>query len=352
MAEIRRLLLWRHLRSESTSHVLFHRKGRLVQGGRGLAFWFLPWSASVTEVPCDDRDLPFLFHARTSDFQDVTTQGVITYRVEDPQKLASRVDFAIDLRQGAFRKTPLDQLAQVLTQLAQQFAVDYVAGTPVRDVLSAGVDPLRRRIREGLNGDSSLADLGLRIVSVRVSDVAPTAELEKALQMPTREAIQQRADEATFQRRALAVDKERAIQENELQNRIELARREEGLIRQRGANERQQATELAEAEAITARAEAERRRLDAETQAEGIRVVEKARVGAEGEKMAIYKELPPSVLLGLAAQEFAGKLRTIEHLNVAPDFLGPFFTRLVEAGTRYLEAEATASAAGDTDAAR
>ena len=35
-----------------------------------------------------------------------------------------------------------------------------------------------------------------------------------------------KADEAIFQRRALAVEKERAIQENELQNRIELARRQ------------------------------------------------------------------------------------------------------------------------------
>jgi regulator of protease activity HflC (stomatin/prohibitin superfamily) len=343
MAEIRRWFLWRHLRSESTSHILFYRNGSLVRGGRGLAFWFFPWSASVTEVPCDDRDLPFLFHARSADFQDVTTQGVITYRVEDSEKLAARVDFSVDLRRGAFLKTPLDQLAQILTQLAQQFALNYVAQTPVREVLSAGLDPIRERIREGLKVDAGLGDLGLRIVSVRVSDIAPTAELEKALQTPTREAIQQSADEATFQRRALAVDKERAIQENELQNRIELTRREEALIRQRGANDRLEAEEVSEAEAITAKAEAERKRLEAQTQAKSIQLVEEARVGAEREKMAVYKELPPPVLLGLAAQEFAGKLNTIEHLNVAPDFLGPFFTRLVEAGTRYLDAGAAVS---------
>ena len=41
-----------------------------------------------------------------------------------------------------------------------------------------------------------------------------------------------RADEAAFARRAMAVEKERAIQENELQNRIELAKKEEGLIEQ------------------------------------------------------------------------------------------------------------------------
>ncbi len=37
--------------------------------------------------------------------------------------------------------------------------------------------------------------------------------LEKALQVPTREAIQQQSDVATFERRALAVESERAIRE-------------------------------------------------------------------------------------------------------------------------------------------
>jgi hypothetical protein len=31
--------------------------------------------------------------------------------------------------------------------------------------------------------------------------------------------------------------------------------------------------------------------------------------------------MPPTVLLGLAARELAGKLDTIEHLNVTPDLL-------------------------------
>ena len=82
-------------------------------------------------------------------------------------------------------------------------------------------------------------------------------ELEKALRQPTREAIQQRADEATFQRRAMAVEKERAIAENELANRIELARREEVLVAQSGANDRLRATEGAATQRIAAEGRAE-----------------------------------------------------------------------------------------------
>ena len=336
MAQITRFPVFRHLRSDPSHHVLHYRGGEVVRGGRGTSFWFFPLSASIAEVPCDDRDLSFLFHGRTSDFQDVTIQGVITYRVVDPEVLARRVDFSVDLARGTWRHAPIEQISQLLTQLAQQFAWDYIVHTPVREVLAEGMVRVADRIREGFAGHAPLPGMGVEIVSVRVSGVAPTAELEKALQTPTREAIQQRADEATFQRRALAVEKERAIQENELQNRIELARREEALISQQGQNGKRLAHEKAEAGAIESEALAARQRLESATKAEGIRTVEQARVEAERERMGIYRDLPVPVLMGLAARRFAGKLQRVEHLNLGPDFLGTALTDFIEAGTRRL----------------
>ena len=53
----------------------------------------------------------------------------------------------------------------------------------------------------------------------------PEPEVEKALRTPAREQIQQEADRSTYERRAVAVERERAIAENELQSQIELARR-------------------------------------------------------------------------------------------------------------------------------
>src|SRR4029077_9490843 len=98
--------------------------------------------------------------------------------------------------------------------------------------------------------------------------------------------------EAAFARRALAVEKERAIQDNELQNQIELARREEQLILQRGQNARKTAEEQAEAQRIAAEAAAARLRVKSESEAgetvvkgeataKSVRVVEGARVDIE-----------------------------------------------------------------------
>ena len=108
--------------------------------------------------------------------------------------------------------------------------IDEVARDGLEAVLAHGAAPLRTRISAGLAEEPALEELGLALVAVRVAAISPAAEMEKALRQPTREAIQQAADQATFARRALAVEKERAIAENELQNRIELAHREEHLV--------------------------------------------------------------------------------------------------------------------------
>ena len=343
MATITKFTGIRHLRSEPSVHILQFRRGNLARSGRGLAFWFLPLSTTLAEVPCDDRDETFLFHGRSLDFQDLTTQGVITYRVTDPETLAKRVDFSIDPATGGYRQTPLEQLSQLLIQAAQQHAWDYLSGTPVRELLAEGVEQVRERITKGLTEDPTLEAMGLEVVSVRVQSVAPTSELEKALQAPTTEAIQQAADEAIFQRRALAVEKERAIQENELQNKIELARREEELIAQQGANERNRATEKAKAQQIVVDAKAAQQRTEAAAQANSITQVEQAKVGAERERMEIFRNLPSHVLVGLAAQELAGKLDKIEHLNISPEMLGPMLQRLIQTGTQHLENQQTSN---------
>jgi len=77
MATISRFLFWRHVRSDPSVHLVHYRRGAPVRSGRGLAFWFLPHWSSVAEVPLDDRDQAFLFKGRSSDFQEVTVQGVV-----------------------------------------------------------------------------------------------------------------------------------------------------------------------------------------------------------------------------------------------------------------------------------
>jgi hypothetical protein len=144
MAIITPFLFLRHVRGEPTSQILLWKDGKLTRSGRGLSFWFYPLGASLAEVPLDDRELPFLFHGRSADFQDVAVQGTILYRVAAPDVLAERVDFGLDTRTGVYAKQPLDKIALVVTELVQEVATGWVARAPLgRCSRRRGSDPRR-----------------------------------------------------------------------------------------------------------------------------------------------------------------------------------------------------------------
>jgi len=106
---------------------------------------------------------------------------------------------------------------------------------------------------------------------------------------------------------------------------------------QQGQNELKRIQEDAEAKRVAAQAAAQRNKLATEAEADGIRAVESAKVEAEEARMAIYRELPTQVMVGLAAQELASNLTRIDHLNLGPDALGPLLTHLVTSATQKLE---------------
>jgi regulator of protease activity HflC (stomatin/prohibitin superfamily) len=361
MADIKRFPVLRHIRSDNGFHLLHFKDGKLRRSGRGLSFWFLPMSASMAEVPVVDQSVTFGFSLKTSDFQDVSIQGALTWRVSDVARVAERIDFTIDLARGVYLNQPLEAVATQFVQLAQQHADVYASTTPLKELLQRGPDRLRSLLTEGLTHAEELAESGITVVAVRVTAIRPKPDLEKAMEAPIREHIQQEADEAAFARRALAVEKERAIKENELKNQIELAKRDEELIAQKGQNERRQATEKGEALRISAEAKAKQTRIETGAQAESvqtlskvesekIQLVEGANVGIERERFAAQLEwergrvdalegVSPHVLYGIAAQQLASKLEKIEHLSLTPEFLSPLLGRLIDAGTKRLETQ-------------
>ncbi len=327
MADITRYPFLRHLRSTPTAYVIHQRGSTTVHAGPGAAFWFRPLSAVLSEVPVDDRELPLLMHARTADFQDVTVQATVTFRVEQPEVAAARIDFSLDPLTGRWQGNPLAQVTGLLTETAQQYVLDVLAGLPLRQVLVTGIALTRERIVAGLTADSRLASTGLALVDARVVAVRPQPDVEKALATPMLEQLRQEADRATSERRANAVERERAISENELQNQIELARREEQLVAQRGANDRRAAQEAAAAGEVRTAAEAEREERLAAARATATRLSGEAEAGAQRALLGAVAGTSPEVLLALAARELAGQLPDIGTLVLTPDLLGAALAR-------------------------
>ncbi len=328
MADIARYPFVRHLRGSVTAHVQHVTAGRVRHAGTGASFWFRPLSAVLSEVPVDDRELPLLFHARTADFQDVTVQMTLTSRFADPVLAAARVDFSVDPDTGTWRGTPLEQVAGLLTESAQQHAIDLLAAGALTTVLTAGVGPVRAAVATGLAADTRLAETGIAVVDVRVVAIRPEPEMERALRTPTREQVQADADAATYARRATAVERERAISENELANQVELARREEELVGQRGVNARREAENAAAAAEVASGSAARRDRTAIEVEAERTRVLGEATGAASRAELAAWAELPIETVHALALRQLATNLPQIQHLTVTPELLTGLLAKL------------------------
>lgn len=317
-----------HLRSTATMHVLHRSRGRLRHTGPGAAFWFRPMSAAISEVPVDDREQPVLITVRTADLQQVSAPGTVTYRFVDPALAATHVDFSVQLKTGAWAETPLETVGSAIHGATAAAVTQALVGSDLRTALTTDPAWLAATVRAALAADERLTSTGLAVVGVRFAVLRAEPDVERALQTPAREAIQQEADKATFERRAVAVEREAAIGQNELANQIDLAARAEQLIAQKGTNARREAQEKAAAGAIATAAEAARTTQLAQARAEADQVVGAAAAETERAKLAAYTGMPRDLLLALAAREAAASLPQIDQLVITPDLLSSLLGRL------------------------
>lgn len=303
----------RHLSATPTMHVTHTRRGVRRHDGAGQAFWFRPLDAAISEVPLDDRELSVVVTLRTADLQQLSAPATATYRIVDPDLAARRIDFSIDLRTGRWSEQPLEAIAAPLHGATTAAVVHLLQPRTLDEALRADLAELGRAATAMLADDTRLTDLGIEIVGVRFSLLRAEPDVERALQTPAREAIQQDADKATFARRAVAVEREAAIGENELTHQVELARRQEELVQARGRNARIEAEQAAVAATIAAESDADRVRTDAQARADAERAL---------------GDVPVGILTALALRELAGSLPRIEHLTVTPDLLTDLVGRL------------------------
>src|SRR3546814_10063832 len=110
MAQITNLAFIARLRSDASHHVIRYRNGRIRQSGRGIVFWFRPETASVAEVPMDDREMTLFVKGRSADFQQVNVQGILGWRVAEPDRVAERIDFPIGLADGQYIREPIERI--------------------------------------------------------------------------------------------------------------------------------------------------------------------------------------------------------------------------------------------------
>src|SRR5678815_1596305 len=83
------------IKVQPTTYLLEYRGGKILREGLGLSFFYYAPTTSLVAVPVASTDVPFIFQETTADFQTVTIQGQVTYRVADPKRLAALLNYTL-----------------------------------------------------------------------------------------------------------------------------------------------------------------------------------------------------------------------------------------------------------------
>ena len=96
----------RFAKFEQGLYVFRYKKGAVVAQGEGLSFHYYAPNTSLVCVPVSSSDAPFMFSETSVDFQELTIQGQLTYRISDPEKTAKMLNYTIDSKR-VFRIFPM-----------------------------------------------------------------------------------------------------------------------------------------------------------------------------------------------------------------------------------------------------
>src|SRR5258706_15047451 len=108
-----------YLKADPTQYVLHFQNGRVAHAGAGVAFFYYQPISSIAVVPVGSADVPFIFNEFTADYQPVTVQGQLTYRVSNPKLVASLLNYTVDGGENKYVTDDPDKLPQRLVNLAQ-----------------------------------------------------------------------------------------------------------------------------------------------------------------------------------------------------------------------------------------
>lgn len=276
-----------YYKSHPTDYILLYHNGKIVRAGAGLAFFYWAPTATLVSIPVSTVDVPFILNETTGNFQAVTVQGQLTYRIADPRRTAALLNFAIDPRTRAFISTDPEKLPQRLVNSLQTHVRVELLGRTLEDALRQSA-ALARTVLAQVQADPALAALGVECLNLFITALRPTPEMAKALEAEYREGLQQRADQAIYARRAAAVEQERHIKENELNTQVALEQKRQELVDLQGQNNNRQAEYDAKSNDLW---------------------------------LAPWRATEPRTLLGLAFKLLGEKAERIGNLTITPELL-------------------------------
>jgi len=324
------------IKVDPTVYLMQYQRGRLVREGPGLSFFYFAPFTSLVAVPVGSTDLPFIFKEVTADYQDVTVQGEVVYRVADPVRLAQMLNYTMDAGNQEYVSDDPDKFPQRIMNQVQVQIRNELQGLTLRDALVSS-DMLVAKVKAALIVSDVLGSLGVEVLDFSILAIKPTPETARALEAAVREQLMKEADEAIYDRRNASILQERAVKENELNTEIavEIKRRQIRETQMDAERAVQEKSRLLQEEQMASRIALEERnkelvqltvenaKVEADAKAYGIAAVMEsfAKIDPKVLDSLASVGMEPNQLIAVSFRALAESAAKIGELNISPDLL-------------------------------
>ncbi|MDO4779104.1 MAG: SPFH domain-containing protein [Tissierellia bacterium] len=324
------------MKFEPNEYVILYRNGVIKKQGKGLSFWYYSPKESIAKIPTAVIDDAFMFQENTLDFQMVTVQGNISYKIEDPIKTASHLNFTLKNRGKAYFDNPEEKISKKIINAVIVSANKTIDKLNLKQVIGMR-EEIKDEILEDLKSSEELKQMGLSMVNLSILAIKPNPETARALEAQTREQILKDADDAIYARRNSSIEQERIVKENEYNTQIAIEEKQreieerklkakQGLQKQQNLLKEEQINadiQLEEKKKALMALSAENTRIQADAKAYELSAAMKALENTNQETLQALANMgmDSNKLIAVAFQELAKKAGAIGQLNVSPDLL-------------------------------
>ncbi|WP_429374914.1 SPFH domain-containing protein [Paenibacillus sp. DS2015] len=327
---------FRYVKFQPSDYVLKVKNGKIVREGVGLSFYYYAPTTSVVVVPVSSIDVPFMFEEITSDYQTVTVQGQLTYRIVDYRKTTQILNYTYNLRKHNYLSDDPGKLAQRVINIAKVLTKKYLEQMPIKEAIQSS-ERLAQNITSEILKNEEIEKLGIELMGLSILAILPNKETLRALEAQAREEILRGADNALYERRNSSIEQERRVKENELNTEIAIETkkkqiRETQLDAEKAVKQKQNEMKDEQLRFDTA-LEAKKQELieltvankkaESDAKAYELAAVMKSLQGVEPNVLQSLTNMgmSPDKLIAIAFQEIAEKAEKIGQLNITPDLL-------------------------------
>lgn len=330
------MLGFRFIKFQPSEYVLKYRNGKIVKEGAGISFYYYAPTTSIVVVPVGSVDAPFIFEEVTSDFQTVTVQGQITFRIVDQKKISGLFNYTLDMKGKGYASDDPQKLPQRVINIVRVLTKKTLEGLQLKDAIKSS-EVLAKGILKEIRENEEINLIGIEILGLSILAILPNKETSRALEAQAREQILKKADEAIYERRNASIEQERRVKENEFNTEIAIENKKKQVREAQIEAERvvQQKQNQLKEEQMNFDTTLEEKRKDfidltvlnskaeADAKAYELSAVMKAMEGIDPNVIQSLASIgmQPNKLIAIAFQELAEKAGQIGQLNISPDLL-------------------------------